>query len=202
MAKSNPKGPDPSFRFSDGPEPTTLLDSERISSRTASRFPWLRVVFGFASCLLLLAAAIDARGADIPALERQLINPCKNCGGMPLAGSYCGTANQTKQELRDLAAQGKTDEEILAAFVAKHGQWILVTPPRKGFALLAWILPMVGMVLGGGGLALFLKRARISPELADAARSTPDIAAQPPIPLNDAVRAEYREALRRELGDA
>jgi cytochrome c-type biogenesis protein CcmH len=201
MVKSSSKMSEP-FRFSDGPEPTTLLNSERTRSRTVSKFPWTRLIFGLASCLLLLAAAIDARGADIPALERQLINPCKNCGGMPLAGSYCGGANQAKQELRDLAAQGKTDEEILAAFVAKHGQWILVTPPRKGFTLLAWILPMVGIVLGGGGLALFLKRARISPGRAHGVQPAPDIAAQAPIPLNDATRAEYREALRRELGDA
>ena len=173
-----------------------------------------------AGALLLIASGIlDARAADIPALEKQIINPCPNCGGMPLAGSYCGGAMEAKQELRDLAAQGKTDQEILDAFVAKHGTWILASPPRRGFTLLAWILPMVGIVVGGGGLALFLKRARASGaqrELTgsdDFERESPGkdrtvkdrsarASKEAPIPLSDAARAQYRDALRRELGEA
>jgi cytochrome c-type biogenesis protein CcmH/NrfF len=138
---------------------------------------------------------------------------------MPLAGSYCGGAMEAKQELRDLAAQGKTDQEILDAFVAKHGTWILATPPRRGFTLLAWILPMVGIVVGGSGLALFLKRARASgaqPELTGSDQFEPEstgkdrtvkvrsarASKEAPTALSEASRAQYREMLRNELGEA
>jgi len=152
----------------------------------------------FALVLLGIGGTMEASGADIPALEKQLINPCPNCGGMPLAGSYCGGATEAKKKIRELAGQGKTDEEILGAFVGQYGAWILATPPREGFTLLAWVLPVVGIVLGGGGLALFLKRARFSPS----GRIRPEAErAQDSAPMNDAARDHYREALRRELGE-
>jgi cytochrome c-type biogenesis protein CcmH/NrfF len=169
---------------------------------------------------MVTSGAIQAHGADIPALEQQLMNPCPNCGGKPLAGSYCGEALTAKQELRDLAAQGRTDQEILDEFVAKYGTWILTTPPRRGFTLLAWILPMLGIVLGGGGLALFLKRARASglqrsrissddlePDSSLSDRTVGDRSVrapskEAPTAVSEAARAQYREMLRRELGEA
>jgi len=198
---------------------------------TRARFPFGRsaggaarfsasVLGAFVAGLFLIASGtFDARAADIPALERQLINPCENCGGMPLAGSYCGGAMKAKQELRDLAAQGMTDQQILDAFVAKYGTWILATPPRRGFTLLAWILPMLGIVVGGGGLALFLKRARASglqragsgshvhereSSVRDRAGKDPSLrtsSKEAPAAMSDAARAQYRDMLRRELGE-
>lgn len=192
-------------RLSNGSTLQRLISGFTRPLHIGSARRWLHLGSACAS-LLLAGGVMEARGADIAALEAQLINPCPNCGGLPLAGSYCGGAAAAKQELRALAAQGKTDEEILAAFVDKYGQWILATPPRKGFTLLAWILPMLGIVVGGGGLAMFLKRARTAPVREPRAgernhpQTSPDISRE--VSLNDAARAHYREVLRRELGEA
>src|SRR5690606_27808972 len=160
---SRSERPSSRLRTSDPGEKESCMDkSTRIEFNTGRRTARSFLCALAGGLLLIAAGVLDARAADIPALEKRLINPCKNCGGMPLAGSYCGGAMEAKQELRDLAAQGKTDQEILDAFVGKYGTWILATPPRRGFTLLAWILPMLGIVVGGGGLALFLKRARAS----------------------------------------
>ena len=46
-------------------------------------------------------------------------------------------------------ASGKSPEEVKAYFVAKYGEWILLEPKAAGFNLLAYLLPL-GMVLVGG----------------------------------------------------
>lgn len=99
-----------------------------------------------------------ASQVDIGQLERELMNPCENCGGKPLAGSYCGGAAKAKEELRQMVDKGMGHDEIVDAFVAEYGEWILAVPDKEGFNLFAWILPIVGMMAGGGGLALFLRR--------------------------------------------
>lgn len=118
-----------------------------------------------------VAGSAGATVADLPQLERELMNPCENCGGKPLAGSYCGGASEAKAELREMVAAGMSHEEIKSAFVAKYGEWILAVPERSGFNLFAWILPVVGIVVGGGGLALFLRRTN---QARSRAGSTPD----------------------------
>lgn len=90
---------------------------------------------------------------------RQLMNPCENCGGKPLSGSYCGPASEAKDEVRFMIDRGMSDDEIIAAFRAEYGDWILSAPEKKGFNLVGYFLPVVGLVLGGAGLTLFLRRA-------------------------------------------
>ncbi|RMD94292.1 MAG: hypothetical protein D6813_02460, partial [Calditrichaeota bacterium] len=54
--------------------------------------------------------------------------------------------------------QGKTREEVLQAMVKKYGESILAAPPKKGFNLLAWVLPFVALLMGGFVVAMVLKK--------------------------------------------
>ena len=125
---------------------------------TPRRYVWMLSLVVMFSLALTQSSVRADQPADIGQLEKELMNPCENCGGKPLAGSYCGGASAAKEELREMADAGMSHDQIINAFVAKYGEWILAVPERSGFNLFAWILPVVGMVLGGGGLALFLKR--------------------------------------------
>jgi cytochrome c-type biogenesis protein CcmH len=49
-------------------------------------------------------------------------------------------------------AAGDSKNEIKDKLVAEYGPAILAAPPKKGFDLLAWLLPIVGVL--GGALAL------------------------------------------------
>ena len=44
--------------------------------------------------------------------------------------------------------QGKSDEEIIAYFVKRYGEWILRAPPVSGFNIVLWVLPGTAIVTG------------------------------------------------------
>ena len=52
-------------------------------------------------------------------------------------------------KVRELVAAGKTDEEVYAYFVARHGEWALLSPKAEGFNWLVWLGPVILLVIGG-----------------------------------------------------
>ncbi len=55
-------------------------------------------------------------------------------------------------------AQGQSEEEIIQFFVAQYGEQVMASPPKRGFNLVAWILPFAA-ILGGGGVIYFAVKA-------------------------------------------
>ncbi len=117
-----------------------------------------RVLIAVAALLMLglpaAALADEVRGVDVQSLEREL--RCPTCNG-PLAVSDSPAADQIKQKIRDMAADGKTSDQIKAALVADFGREILADPPKEGFDLVAWLVPSLG-VLAGLAVIPFLTR--------------------------------------------
>jgi cytochrome c-type biogenesis protein CcmH len=69
-------------------------------------------------------------------------------------------------------AAGDTESQIKARLVAQFGPGILAAPPKKGFNLLVWVLPPVGIVLAAvvlGALAVRWSRSRALEPAEDAA---------------------------------
>jgi cytochrome c-type biogenesis protein CcmH/NrfF len=97
-------------------------------------------------------------------IERQLRCTC-GCG---LDIYVCRTTDFTctyspelHREVVALVEQGKTAEEILAAFVDKYGEKALMAPPAKGFNWAGYLLPGIAIVLVGVVLGwVLLRRAR------------------------------------------
>jgi cytochrome c-type biogenesis protein CcmH len=50
-------------------------------------------------------------------------------------------------------AAGRTDAQIKSSLVRDFGSRVLAAPPRRGFDLLAWLLPGIGIVAGAAALA-------------------------------------------------
>src|SRR4029453_14975776 len=94
-------------------------------------------------------------------LEGQLM--CPICEGETLAQSDSPAAQRIKAYVQLRISQGATRSQIKREPVDQWGTRILAAPPRHGFDLLAWLLPIVG-VLGGaaviGVLAWRWSRAR------------------------------------------
>jgi cytochrome c-type biogenesis protein CcmH len=106
-----------------------------------------------AVALAALALAGPAMASEqhpsLPELEGQLM--CPICEGETLAQSDSAVAQQIKAHIQRRIDQGATRSQIKRELVDQWGTRILAAPPRHGFDLLAWALPLVG-VLGGAAV--------------------------------------------------
>lgn len=101
--------------------------------------------------LAFLAGPAAAR-PSLPALEPQLM--CVTCK-IPLNLAQSAEANQEREVVRQLIAEGKDEAQIKRALVAQYGPAVLSTPRTKGFQLSAYLVP-VAVVLALGAVALTL----------------------------------------------
>jgi cytochrome c-type biogenesis protein CcmH len=107
------------------------------------------VVVAFAALALAAPATAGERHPTLGELEGQLM--CPICEGETLAQSDSPAAQRIKAYVQRRIDEGATKSQIKRELVAQWGKRILAAPPRHGFDLLAWLLPIVG-VLGGAGL--------------------------------------------------
>lgn len=103
---------------------------------------WLAAV---ALAAVPTAAASEER-PTLSELEREVVCPTCNT---TLEMSRSPIADRMRGFIRRRIAAGDTETEIKEALVAEFGEEVLAAPPRRGFNLLAWLLP-----LGGGALAI------------------------------------------------
>jgi cytochrome c-type biogenesis protein CcmH len=59
--------------------------------------------------------------------------------------------------IRERLRAGDSRDSIVAYFVARYGDAILIAPPRTGVNALIWVAPYLGVVLGVG---LLIRRLR------------------------------------------
>ena len=105
----------------------------------------------------------------------------------------CSYAPRLHQEVLTLRASGKSPDEVVATFVVKYGEQVLMAPIPRGFNLAGYLVPGAAVALAGATLAFFLLRR--SRRLAEVAAATP---ASPP-PARDSASQEDSERLRRAL---
>jgi cytochrome c-type biogenesis protein CcmF len=96
-------------------------------------------------------------------LEGEIICMCGSSGCVRASLANCpmrpvchGHIPQTAR-IRQLVDEGKTHDQILAAFVSEYGPNVLAVPEDRGFNRLAWMLPYV---LAGAGLITIIVNAR------------------------------------------
>ena len=88
---------------------------------------------------------------------------CPVCRGVPISESPATLANEMMDTLKEQAAQGKSDEEILNFFEERYGEWVLLEPKAQGMNLAVWILPAM-VVLGGSiFILIWVKKKNNSP---------------------------------------
>ena len=138
-------------------------------------------LFFFVTSLPSMAAQVnDEQVREIASHLR-----CVVCQNLSVADSPSETASQMRQIIRERLAKGESREQVFDYFVSKYGEWILLSPPRRGFNLLVWGLPFAGVLAGFVTIVVIARRWR---------RTRRD----EPV---DAVDPVYRERIRRELGE-
>ena len=126
--------------------------------------------------------ATGSSDATLPDIEDEVM--CPICG-TALGLSEAPQADRQREFIRDLIAQGKTEDEIKDELVAEYGESVLATPDTEGFDLTAWVVPGLAIVLAGGAIAVGLARARRRPPPSDAAPLDPADAARLERDLSD-----------------
>ena len=94
-------------------------------------------------------------------LEGELV--CPTCH-TTLDQSNAPIALRMKQFVRTRIAAGDTKSEIKDQLVAQFGKGVLAAPERSGFDLLAWVLPIAGLLVGAAVLTVLAWRWTRRPE--------------------------------------
>jgi cytochrome c-type biogenesis protein CcmH len=112
-----------------------------------------RVLVTFAGALALAApAAASEQHPTQRELETEIV--CPVCKPETLDQSTSPIAQRMKRFIARRIAAGDTKSEIKDALVAQFGKEVLAAPEKRGFDLLAWLLPLVGITVAAAVVGL------------------------------------------------
>jgi cytochrome c-type biogenesis protein CcmH len=151
-----------------------------------------RLALAAAAVVLALVGAGAATAAETPPTPSDVEDEvlCPTCE-TTLDQSNSPVARRMKTFIRARIAAGDSKDEIKAKLVEDFGEQILASPPREGFNLLAWWLPLAGLVAGAVAVAALAWRWSRSREPVPEGVGEPEPPAAP----------ELDPALERRLDD-
>lgn len=103
----------------------------------------------------LAGAALEARTEEVGGLLR-----CPVCQGLSVADSPATMAVNMKAQVKELLAQGYSQEQILAYFEHSYGEFVRLEPPLRGVNWLVWLGPLLALAIGGAVVVRVVLRSR------------------------------------------
>lgn len=159
----------------------------------------LVAVAALALTVVLIVPARPARAAAATGQEIAEALTCQ-CGcGLTVANCNhpnCSFSVPMRERIDTMLARGMGRAEIIAFFRKQYGEKILSAPTTQGFNLLAWTMPFVALLLGGGLVVLMMGRWRGAPRSAPPPPQSPD---DPGSDKSAKFDPALRERLEREL---
>jgi cytochrome c-type biogenesis protein CcmH/NrfF len=122
--------------------------------RTVKRIGWLVVLAAVGAGPLVTAQlGYSQRAKEIGTHLKCMCRGCDMSAGLCAhpGGSFSGPCDTAKSELKEIdqhLAKGESEQQIIDAFVAEYGTGVYVEPPKKGFGLVAWLMPVFYSVVG------------------------------------------------------
>jgi cytochrome c-type biogenesis protein CcmH len=112
---------------------------------------------------------------------------CPVCPNTPL--DICGTQAcvDWRNDIKRMLQEGKNEQQIRDYFVARFGPQVLGAPPAEGFNWLAYILPVIGIILGAAVAWLSVRTWLVRRAPGDAPVDVPEIP------------KEYAERIEKDL---
>jgi cytochrome c-type biogenesis protein CcmH/NrfF len=167
---------------------------------TARRVVALLASVGAAAAMLVAPAAASESRPTLAELESETVCPvCEST----LDRSNAPIAERMRAFMRARIAAGDTKSEIKARLVAEFGPSVVQpAPPRRGFDLLAWALPLAGLVVAGLVLAVAVARWSRAREAEDSSTDAggPDPARNGRAPVDRELERRLDEELARFEG--
>ncbi|QED49032.1 cytochrome c-type biogenesis protein CcmH [Cytobacillus dafuensis] len=72
--------------------------------------------------------------------------------------STCTIKKVYYDEVLEALNEGTSEKEILQSYVDEYGQAALRAPGTEGSGMIAWIMPVIGFILGGIGVGYGIKK--------------------------------------------
>lgn len=133
-------------------------------------------------------------GITVNEVAREIMSPA--CPGKLLADCTSGEARQVQELIQQKIQQGQTKDDIIKYFVEVYGEQILASPPKKGFYLTAWALPLLVIIYSGLIVYLIIRLwLRKMPPLSEY-----HIAKTPESDKDDAFKQRLEEELKEFQG--
>jgi cytochrome c-type biogenesis protein CcmH len=119
------------------------------------------------ACLVLAALAAYAVEAPPvaanPQIEAHMMAiaselRCLVCQNQTIADSHADLAVDLRQQIREMIAADKSEQQIYDYMTDRYGDFVLYRPPFKASTLVLWVGPAVLLLLAVGTLVLVLRR--------------------------------------------
>ncbi|HEV3282207.1 MAG TPA: cytochrome c-type biogenesis protein CcmH [Acidimicrobiales bacterium] len=130
------------------------------------RFPlWTLLAVALVAALVVGSGVLSSSPPTLAqrAYAIESVLRCPSCEDLSVADSTAQTAVAVRTTVRQLLAQGRTDQQVESYLVARYGSTIVLDPPAHGWSLLVWLLPLVGGGAAVAALGTFLFRRRSGP---------------------------------------
>ncbi len=141
----------------------------------------LRITFcGLLLTLLFFTAGVvvaqtgEVTDDEVNAVAKDLF--CPVCESTPLDVCPTKACADWRELIRTQLAEGKTRTEIHDYFARQYGDGVLADPPKRGFSLILWALPVIGVAIGG---VLFVRYVRNLRREGDVVAATAVVPANP-----------------------
>jgi cytochrome c-type biogenesis protein CcmH/NrfF len=130
------------------------------------------LVTALAALALTIVTVVPVRSARaaVPGGQEIAEGLTCQCGcGLTVANCNhpnCSFSVPMREHIDAMLAHGMGRAEIIAYFRKQYGEKILSAPTTQGFNLLAWTMPFVALIVGGGLIVLMMGRWRGGPSSA------------------------------------
>jgi cytochrome c-type biogenesis protein CcmH len=128
-----------------------------------------RLTAGIVVLLLGFAAGVaspQAAESELEEATRLLASQlrCPLCQGVSIQDSPSELAQEMKGVIRSQLAAGRTPQQVRGYFVERYGEWVLLEPEPRGFNLLVYLLPLMGLAVGVGVVTRSVRRSAAAVE--------------------------------------
>lgn len=121
---------------------------------------------------------------------------CPICQGESVADSPSFLAQEMRRSIHDQLQAGRSEQQVIQYFEDRYGSQIVWSPPKQGFDLLAWVVP-IGLLLAGLLLiALVMRDWRSGGSIVEAGDEEP-----PHTLVEDAETGSELASYRKQLED-
>jgi cytochrome c-type biogenesis protein CcmH len=82
----------------------------------------------------------------------QVLTQCNHVG--------CTVSTSMLKELGGMVKRGDSEDKITQTFVQEFGTTVYAEPPKSGFSLVAWLMPVFYFLVGAAIVVFFIKKWR------------------------------------------